>query len=98
MNAVRFAELAVAATSRTNAAYLDTLAAAYAETHQFDKAVAAQQEAMALTQSEQEKEDLASRLKLYQSNTPYRQRVLKEFQSNTPGQFRESWGYRSDSP
>jgi serine/threonine protein kinase/TPR repeat protein len=97
-NAVRFAELAVAATSRTNAAFLDTLAAAYAETHQFDKAVAAQQEAMALTQSEQEKEDLASRLKLYQSNTPYRQRVLKEFQSNTPGQFRESWGYRSDSP
>ena len=71
-NAVTFAESAVAATSRTNASYLDTLAAAYAETGQFAKAIKIQQEAIALPQSEDGKKDLASRLKLYESNCPCR--------------------------
>ena len=71
-NAVRLAEEAVAATSRTNANFLDTLAAAYAETHQFGKAVNTQNEAIALLQNEDQKTDYASRLKLYQLNTPYR--------------------------
>ena len=66
------AEEAVAATHRTNAGCLDTLAAAYAETQQFDKAVAVQQEAIRLLQSEPEKKDYGSRLKLYQANKPYR--------------------------
>ena len=71
-NAVVFAEKAVAATDRKNGSYLDTLAAAYAETGQFAKAIGILQEAIALSQSEQERKDLASRLKLYESSIPYR--------------------------
>jgi tetratricopeptide (TPR) repeat protein len=71
-NAVRLAEKAVYATHRKDALCLDTLAAAYAETQQFDKAVTTQQEAIGLLQSEQDKKDYTARLKLYQSNRPYR--------------------------
>ncbi|MGD0258381.1 MAG: serine/threonine-protein kinase [Verrucomicrobiota bacterium] len=71
-NAAVFAEKAVAATNRRNVSYLDTLAAAYAETGQFAKAVSIQHEAIALSQREEEKKDLASRLKLYESHSPYR--------------------------
>jgi eukaryotic-like serine/threonine-protein kinase len=71
-NAVNLAEEDVTATHRTNAGFLDTLAAAYAETQQFDKAVATQQQAIGLLQSEEEKKDYASRLKLYQENKPCR--------------------------
>jgi serine/threonine protein kinase len=74
-NAVRLAETAVAGTHRTIAAFLETLAAAYAETGQFNKAVAVQQEAIALLTSQKEKEDSASRLQLYQANKPYRLRT-----------------------
>jgi serine/threonine protein kinase len=73
-NAVSFAEEAVAVTHRANASFLATLAAAYAETQQFDKAVAVQQEAISLAKSEQEKKDYDSRLKLYQANKPYREK------------------------
>jgi pentatricopeptide repeat protein len=75
-NAVVFAEKAVAATSRTNASYLDTLAAAHAEEGQFGTAVSVQQEAIALLQTEQEKKDYASRLKLYENHSPYRDHGL----------------------
>jgi serine/threonine protein kinase len=71
-NAVHFAEEAVAATHRANAGFLDTLAAAYAETQQFDKAIAVQQEAIGLLQTDREKKDYESRLKLYQANKPCR--------------------------
>jgi serine/threonine protein kinase len=71
-NAVLLAEEGVAATQRKDAGFLDTLAAAYAETQQFDKAVAVQQEAIGLLQSDQEKKDYHSRLKLYEAKTPYR--------------------------
>jgi len=71
-NAVRFAEKAVAATNRKDAGFLNTLAAAHAEAQQFDMAVAAQQEAIDLAKSEQEKKDYDSRLKLYQAHKPYR--------------------------
>jgi tetratricopeptide (TPR) repeat protein len=71
-NAVVFAEEAVAATNRKNFSYLDTLAAAYAETGQFAKAISVQHEAIALAPSEQEKKNLASRLQLYENNFPYR--------------------------
>jgi len=70
--AVNYAQEAVAGTHRTNALFLDTLAAAFAETQQFDKAAVVQQEAIGLAQSEQEKKDYASRLQLYQANKPYR--------------------------
>jgi dsDNA-binding SOS-regulon protein len=72
-DAVKFAEKAVAATNRKGPDILDTLAAAYAEAGQFDKAVAAQQEAMGLLKTEQEKKDYATRLKHYQAHSPYRQ-------------------------
>ncbi|HEX4120922.1 MAG TPA: tetratricopeptide repeat protein [Verrucomicrobiae bacterium] len=71
-NAVTFAEKSVIASNRKNASYLDTLAAAYAETGQFAKAISIQQESIALPHSEDEKKDLASRLKLYESNCPFR--------------------------
>jgi serine/threonine-protein kinase len=51
---------------------MDTLAAAYAEAGQFTNAVRVQQEAIALLQNEPEKKDYASRLKLYENNSPYR--------------------------
>jgi tetratricopeptide (TPR) repeat protein len=70
--AMELAEKAVAATGRTNTMMLDTLAAAFAESGQFDKAVSVQEEAIALLQSENEKRDYGSRLKLYESKTPYR--------------------------
>jgi eukaryotic-like serine/threonine-protein kinase len=71
-DAVNLAETAVAATHRTNAPFLDTLAAAYAEVSQFDKAVAVQQEAIGLLHTAEEKADYGTRLKLYQANKPCR--------------------------
>jgi Flp pilus assembly protein TadD len=71
-NAVSYAEKAVAQTGRKQVGYLNTLAAAYAETRQFAKAVSIQQEALALSESEPEKNELSSRLKLYESSIPYR--------------------------
>jgi tetratricopeptide (TPR) repeat protein len=70
-NAVLLAEEAVAATHRRNAGFLDTLAAAYAETQQFDKAASVQLEAIGLLQTEQERKDYDSRLKLYQAHKPF---------------------------
>ena len=71
-NAVVFAEKSVAATNRKTPADLDTLAAAYAENGQFEKAAATQQEAIALLQTEAEKNDYRSRLKLFELHQPYR--------------------------
>jgi len=69
---VAYAEKAVAATGRTDAGCLDTLAAAHAEAGDFAKAAAVQKEAMALLHTEAEKNDYRSRLKLYESGSPYR--------------------------
>ena len=71
-SAVTFAEKAVAATKRKNPLILDTLAAAYAEIGQFTNATRVQQEAIVLLQDETRKKGYASRLKLYELNTPYR--------------------------
>ena len=70
--ALTFAERAVAATNRRDPAYLDTLAAAYAEAGQFDKAIAAQKEALALEPEGKMRQDCAAKLALYESNRPYR--------------------------
>ncbi|PWU18270.1 MAG: hypothetical protein C5B50_09580 [Verrucomicrobia bacterium] len=75
-NAVFYAQKAVSATCRTNISYLDTLAAAYAEAGQFEKASSIQREANALAQSEPEKKDRAFRLSLYESKHPYREHGL----------------------
>ena len=72
-NAVTLAEQAVAATRRQNPEFLDTLAAAYAESHQFDRAVAVQQEALDRLQLEADKPDFVAHLKLYQHRQPCRQ-------------------------
>jgi tetratricopeptide (TPR) repeat protein len=72
-SAVIFAEKAVAATGRKDENILDTLAAACAEAGDFRKAVSVQKEAIALLHDEKAKEDYASRLKLYEANTPYRE-------------------------
>jgi tetratricopeptide (TPR) repeat protein len=56
----------------TNPAYLDTLAAAYAEAGDSEQAVKWQQKALDLAPLDQ-KEPLESRLKLYQQRKPYRE-------------------------
>jgi TPR repeat protein len=71
-NAVIFAEKAVAATNRKTPAELDTLAAAYAVAGQFEKAVSTEQEAIALVQTEAEKNDSRTLLKLFEAKLPYR--------------------------
>jgi serine/threonine protein kinase/multisubunit Na+/H+ antiporter MnhF subunit len=71
--AVHFAEKAVAATNRKDPIALDSLAASYAAASQFDKAVAAEKEALALVGDGEMKKDFASRLDLFQTNTPYRE-------------------------
>ena len=71
--AVGFAEKAAAATNRKDPNILDTLAAAYAEAGQFTNAVTVQKEAIALVQDAKMKGDFASRLKLYESSSPYRE-------------------------
>jgi len=53
------------------------LAAAHAEAGQFANAVSVQKEAIALAQYESLKKELAARLKLYEANTPYRERQTK---------------------
>jgi TPR repeat protein/serine/threonine protein kinase len=70
--AVSFAEKAIETTNRKDPAMLDTLAAAYAEAGQFTNAVSVQTEAISLLNDEAKKKDFVSRLKLYESNTPYR--------------------------
>ena len=60
-NAVLFAEKAATATSRTNTTALETLAAAYAETGDFDKA----------SKDDSANQDYATRLKLYESKKAY---------------------------
>ena len=71
-NAVVFAEKAAAARNRKNPAELDTLAAAYAEVGQFEKAVSTEQEAIALLETEAAKNDYRTRLKLFEAKVPYR--------------------------
>lgn len=79
--AVKLAEQAVALTSRTNNEYLDTLAAAYAETGQFTNAVRLENESIGLLTNKVEIDDFTRRLRLYELNTPYRE-ILKD--TNAP--------------
>jgi TPR repeat protein len=71
-NAMVFAEKAVAVTNRKTPAELDTLAAAYAEAGQFEKAVSTEHEAIALLQTEAEQNDYRTRLELFEARLPYR--------------------------
>lgn len=69
--ALSFAEKAVAATNRKDPTNLSTLAMAYAETGQFNKAILVEHEAIALEPDEEQKKDSFSRLKLYESGLPF---------------------------
>ena len=70
--AIGFAEKAAAATNRKEPYILDTLAAAYAEARQFTNAVRVQNETMALVRNDEERQIYAARLRLYESNSPFR--------------------------
>ncbi len=73
--AVRLAEAALRTTNGTNPSVWNTLAAAYAEVGQFDRAVAAASEALDLARSSgqtQLGENIILRLELYQNEQPYR--------------------------
>jgi hypothetical protein len=63
--AIIYAEKAVAATNRKDPTILDTLAAAYAEGGQFGKSVDVEQEAIGLLETEDDKKDYDSHLKLF---------------------------------
>lgn len=73
--AVQLAEAVCEKNNYQDAESLDVLAAAYAETGQFPKAIATAQKALKLADSSQQKEladQIQSRLILFQSNKPYR--------------------------
>lgn len=72
LSAVEFAQRAAELTQQKDAAVMDTLAAAYAEAGQFDKAIRAEQRAMSLSKREEDQKEYGLRLKLYQEKKPYR--------------------------
>jgi tetratricopeptide (TPR) repeat protein len=74
VRAVEIAEQICSAAANPTASQLDTLAAAYAATGQFDKAVAAAKEAIRsadATQDEALKQRIESRLELYRAKQPF---------------------------
>ena len=73
--ALRLAESACKATSYKSPPLLDSLAAAYAEVGQFDRAVRTTQQAIEIVRSNPKTstETLASRLELYEAGRPYRE-------------------------
>ena len=73
--AVAFAEKAVAETNHKNDAYIDTLAAAYAEAGRFEQAIAVEKEAIALTKDAEWKGQFMTRLKLYESGGAYHEDI-----------------------
>jgi tetratricopeptide (TPR) repeat protein/peroxiredoxin/mono/diheme cytochrome c family protein len=85
--AVQLAEAACRVSEFRSEQFLDTLAAAYAEAGQFDRAVETAQRAMALCQ-ELGKQELAAsvgeRLQLYREKRPYRQAAKGEGTSGSP--------------
>ena len=74
--AVRLAERACQLTNYKAVTILDTLAAAYAEVGQFEKAVETAKKALGLALADGERtlaEDIRSRLELYRAKDPYRE-------------------------
>jgi TPR repeat protein len=77
--AIRVLEPALAAEKQKSSAHLDTLAAAYAEHGQFDKAIATQLEAIETfkrTRPTQQAPDMQQRLELYRAGKAYREETL----------------------
>ncbi len=77
--AVKLAEWACKATAYESPPLLDTLAAAYAEAGQFDRAVRTTQNAIEIVRKNPETStaELESRLKLYMTGKPYWRKTLK---------------------
>jgi tetratricopeptide (TPR) repeat protein len=71
-DALRFATQACQLDGQKIAGHFDTLAAAYAETGDFDNAQKWQKKALATNTDEKVKQDCQSWLKLYQQHKPYR--------------------------
>jgi serine/threonine protein kinase len=82
--AVDFAEQAVAATQRSNAGFLNTLAAAYAESGRLSLAVQVQQEAVGLASTKSQRDAFTSRLRLYMEGMPYHHGVPMGNGANQP--------------
>lgn len=78
--AVELAEQAATLFGKPQADLLDTLAAAYAETGNFEKAVATQQQALELARPEQ-REEMRQHLELYQQRKPLRMENVEETES-----------------
>ena len=76
--AVEFATRACELTAWKNPTCLDTLAAALAESGDFDAAVKWQTKAIELLADPKEKEDHRTRLKLYQERKPYHRSFVSE--------------------
>jgi eukaryotic-like serine/threonine-protein kinase len=74
--ALILAEKAVAMTNGKKATYLDTLAVAQAETGQFAEAMQTEREVIRLLEDKRLREGAEARLKLFASNTPYRDTSL----------------------
>jgi tetratricopeptide (TPR) repeat protein len=70
--AVRYAHNACDLSRWIEPSYLDTLAAAQAETGDFAAAIDRQEHAIALLKDDRQKDDYRSRLALYQARQPYR--------------------------
>jgi tetratricopeptide (TPR) repeat protein len=78
--AVQLIEQLAAAPGNNRASLLDTLAAAYAEMGEFDRAVSAAEEAIGLANRQNNAEmarDIQPRLELYRQHNPYRQPAAK---------------------
>lgn len=76
--ALLFAKRACAATEYNNPRFLDTLAAAYAETGQFEEAIQIAQEAIQRALAKKQKhlaEEIRKHLKMYQAHQPYREKA-----------------------
>jgi len=75
VEAIKLAERAVQLTKRENPQFLDTLAVAYASGNQFERAIAAAQEAIELTVqagAEERAKEVGQRVELYRMQKPYR--------------------------
>ncbi|MFK7911310.1 MAG: tetratricopeptide repeat protein [Akkermansiaceae bacterium] len=72
--AVQLAQMIAKMTNYRDPSVLDTLAAAYAEAGQFDKAVAVSQKALSLSPSSALASQIRERLRLYQAGKPFHEK------------------------
>jgi tetratricopeptide (TPR) repeat protein len=75
--AVEYAKQACELTAWKEASFLDTLAAAYAESGNFEEAIKWQEKVIDLTNDEEAKAGLRTRLALYKEGKPFRDEPKK---------------------